>query len=227
MTTELSLYDDKTFLVRGKMSYLFGYSSFNHLIIICFVLLLNQNSTRLLHQNSTTQTTTEAKTRCMSRLVGKHFYNVANKIAQQLGDRQKERKAVMFGNKLASFITSPSLGDVSLVTWRSQTSNFHHSSRSTSSAAGSNILTSQHDTSSCCRWSTAIAMCPSWVRPARSTHGLRRLGARDRSGEREQMRSRQVRRELRFGLAQDVLVQLIVAMCVKRSVHQLLDYLRQ
>ena len=37
-----------------------------------------------------------------------------NKLAQELSDRKKELKAVMFGNKLASFIAFPSMGLTSL-----------------------------------------------------------------------------------------------------------------
>ena len=40
--------------------------------------------------------------------------NVVNKLSQELSDRQKELKAVMFGNKLASFIASPSISNMSL-----------------------------------------------------------------------------------------------------------------
>ena len=41
--------------------------------------------------------------------------NEANKLAQELSDRKKEFKAAMFGNKLASFFASPSIGETFLL----------------------------------------------------------------------------------------------------------------
>ena len=41
--------------------------------------------------------------------------NETNKLAQELSDRKKEFKAAMFGNKLASFFASPSIGETFLL----------------------------------------------------------------------------------------------------------------